>query len=153
MAGKRIWEHLLKIAETDELQTQVQYRIGSQTHRAKLRLWQILVLCSPFVSLQNEIDRSLPRLLKILKAGNISSVRMYVEWSVSCLLSRNPKSLKEYIFPILLDYERRHEALPACILIAFQVFFHPFYFKNVSPGVDILSGQRIEEDAFVRNGS
>lgn len=116
-----IWDHLLNIAMTDELQIQTQYRVGSQTHRAKLRLWQILLLCSPFVCTENKITETLPTLMHILKSGNNSSVRMYVEQTVCCLLIRSPERLRQWIFPILYDYERRHESLPACMLIAFQV--------------------------------
>lgn len=117
----QFWEYLLDFAMTDALQQQTQYRTGSQTHRAKLRLWQILLLCSPFIHTSIDLDRYVPVLMSILTAGNIANVRMLVERTVCCLLVKRPERLRDVVFPIMRDYERRHEALPACMLIAYQV--------------------------------
>eukprot|EP00210_Caulerpa_lentillifera_P003267 g3118.t1 len=104
--GFRLWKHFIKVAMTDDLQQQTHYRVGSQTHRAKLRLWQTLTLLTQFVTTPDQIKRNLQLLTVILKQGNISSVRMYI---------------RNYIFPFIKHYEKRHEALPGYILIAYQV--------------------------------
>ena len=121
MAGEELWSHLLRVAQSDPLQVQTQYRMGSETHRAKLRLWQILALCSHFVHTVSLRQSTLPCLMDILTAGNLSSVRMYVEMAVCRILMQNPSEIRSCLFPLLLNYERRHEALPACMLIVFQV--------------------------------
>ena len=121
MAGEELWSHLLRVAQSDPLQVQTQYRMGSETHRAKLRLWQILALCSHFVHTASLRQSTLPCLMDILTAGNLSSVRMYVEMAVCRILMQNPSEIRSCLFPLLLNYERRHEALPACMLIVFQV--------------------------------
>lgn len=119
--GYRLWEHFLEVALTDDLQKQTQYRVGSQTHRAKLRVWQTLTLLTSFVTTTDQIQKSITQLTLILKDGNTASVRMYVELTTCYVLQKHPTLLDTYIFPIIKNYEKRHEALPGHILIAYQV--------------------------------
>eukprot|EP00803_Ostreobium_quekettii_P004979 evm.model.scf_25EXC.11 EVM.evm.TU.scf_25EXC.11 scf_25EXC:202046-215443(-) len=123
-SGKGIWNHLLDLATNDRVQTQTQYKVGSNTHRLKLRVWQAICVSSHFVHTSDSVRRAVGTLVEMLKKGNVASVRQYIEATLLRLLLREPGLTFEAVMPSIQQYEKRHDALPSFVLVAAQVALH-----------------------------
>ncbi|GMH35313.1 hypothetical protein BSKO_03181 [Bryopsis sp. KO-2023] len=120
-AGRKLWAHLLDIALTDPQQTLTQYKTGSSTHRVKTRLWQALCVASNCLVEREEILEAVEKLGVLLQRGNVASIRMFMEATLTKLFIVEPDFMWEKLLPIVEDFTERQEALPSYMLVGLQV--------------------------------
>ncbi|KAJ8444319.1 hypothetical protein Cgig2_019877 [Carnegiea gigantea] len=99
------------------------YESLEQTHRRKVRAWQMICVLSRFVC--PDVVRQVTQNLSIcLHRNNLPAVRQYLETFAIHIHLKHPSLVKKHLVPILSDYEMKTQALSSYVFIAANVILH-----------------------------
>eukprot|EP01135_Chromosphaera_perkinsii_P010027 Nk52_evm62s1992 gene=Nk52_evmTU62s1992 len=119
----------------DKLSNLGQFR-NSSLHLETLRLWQTALLCIPFVE-ENRIEAVMDRLLEMLQYDNLSSIRVYVEWMCSLLITKRKTCLQKVVKYIRNFNER---PAPLCSYLSILIYSAKHWFtKEQANGIELTA--------------
>lgn len=127
---------------------QQDYRMGSQAHRVKVRMWQAAALLIAGDAAPRHVN-----VLNLIDAWanmkEMPTVRLYIELGAAALLAKNPPLIRTWLMPKLKDYAVRPDVALTYTAIATHALLHmhpaqPDAAAEVSGGTARVS----EKDAF-----